>query len=423
MIAFLQRIVRCASLPDREHEVQHIIADQLRGLGLHVDIVPTRFADLAGHPAFSDDGFSPDGRINVVGRWPGQGAGSATPGAPGSGSLLLQGHVDVVAPGDLARWRYDPWGGEIVDGRLFGRGSCDMKAGVTAGIFALAALRQLGYRPRHDILFESVIGEESGGVGALATIVAGYGADAALILEPTRQEVSPVQAGALTFRLTVQGKAIHAAMKSDGVSAIDKYLLLHQAIYALDAERHRAYSSSPYAGLYADPTNVAPISIGTVHGGEWHSTVAETVVAEGRCGIFPGERVDEVRRLLEATVRRAAADDPWLRVHPPQVEWFEGQFEAAETALDHPLLWTLGASHRQVHGRAPAVTGVPYGADMRLYTNHGHMAAVLYGPGDVTLAHAADEYVPLEEVIAVAKTVALTVLAWCGGELPEAGDH
>ena len=226
-----------------------------------------------------------------------------------------------------------------------------------------------------------------------------------------------MQAGALTFRLTVRGKAIHAAMKSDGVSAIDKYLLLHQAIQALDVRRHQLYSSP----LYADPTNVAPISIGTVHGGEWHSTVAETVVAEGRCGIFPGETVDEVRRLLEETVQQAAAADPWLRSHPPHVEWFEGQFEAAETALDHPLIRTLAASHLLVHCRQPSITGVPYGADMRLYTNHGHMAAVLYGPGDVTLAHAADEYVPLAEVIAVTKTVALTVLAWCGGELRGAG--
>jgi acetylornithine deacetylase len=406
LAAFLQKIVQTPSLPDQEAAVQAIIAAKLRDLGLTVDVAPTLFAELEGHPAFNDDGFSPDGRINVVGRWPGNGSGM------GRGSLILNGHVDVVSAGDPLLWSVPPWSGEIREGRLYGRGSCDMKAGVATAIFAVAALRQLGYHPAHDLLVESVIGEESGGVGALTTLVKGYRADGAIILEPTRLELCPVQAGALTFRLTVQGKATHAAMKSDGVSAIEKFLLLHQAIERLDQDRHFHYTNP----LYENPANVAPISIGTVRGGEWHSTVAETVVAEGRCGVFPGEPADTVRALLADTVAQVAAADPWLRNHPPRLEWFEGQFESAETDPTHPLITTLAAQHRQVHGSDAPIRGVTYGSDMRLFTNHGGIPAVLYGPGDVRLAHAVDEYIPLNDVITATKTIALMIVAWCGGK-------
>jgi acetylornithine deacetylase len=409
--AFLQRLVQTPSLPNEEAAVQEVVAGKLRELGLAVDVVPTRFVELAGHPAFSDDGFSPDERLNVIGRWtPTATASSAN---PGHGSLLLNGHVDVVAPGDETLWSAPPWSGMMHDGKLYGRGACDMKAGVTAAIFALAALKELGYQPAHEVMIQSVIGEESGGVGALTTIVKGYRADAAIILEPTRMELCPVQAGALTFRLTVPGRAAHAAMKNEGVSAIDKFMLLNGAINELNTQRHVQYHNP----LYDDPTNIAPISIGTIRGGLWHSTVPEAVVAEGRCGVFPGESVDVVRTLLAETIHNTAQSDPWLAHHPPRLEWVEGQFEAGETDLHHPLLQLLMASHRQIHGTLPAVKGVPYGADMRLYTNHAQMPTVLYGPGDVRLAHAVDEYVPLAEVVAVAKTVALTIVAWCGGGL------
>ena len=156
--AFLQRMVQTPSLPNAEGAVQALVAAKLEELGLAVDVVPTRFAELAGHPAFSDDGFSPDQRVNVIGRWQATERTAAT-AAPGHGSLLLNGHVDVVSPGDETRWSASPWSGLIRDGKLYGRGSCDMKAGVTAAIFAVAALKELGYQPAHDILVQSVIGE------------------------------------------------------------------------------------------------------------------------------------------------------------------------------------------------------------------------------------------------------------------------
>lgn len=405
LITFLQKMVQTSSLPNYEHDVQNLVAQKLRSLGMEVEIVPSKFDDLKDHPAFGDDGFSPTDRVNVIGRWPGTRSGEGK-------SIILNGHVDVVPPGDLSLWVDSPWSGIVRDGKLYGRGSCDMKAGLCAGIFAVDVLQRLGYQPAKDILIESVIGEESGGIGTLTTIVKGYTADAVILLEPTRLELSPVQAGALTFRLTVPGRSIHAAMKAYGVSAIDKFAVLLNAINKLDVERHQNFKHP----LYEDPNNVAPISIGTVRGGEWHSTVPEEVVAEGRMGVFPGESNESARRALEDVIQLTAASDPWLRQNPPRVEWFEGQFESGETPLDHPLIQNLIDAHQQVMGESPTLRAVPYGSDMRLFTNHARIAATHYGPGDVGMAHAANEFVPLDEVVTVTKVIANMITQWCGGE-------
>jgi acetylornithine deacetylase len=259
------------------------------------------------------------------------------------------------------------------------------------------------------VIVESVIGEESGGAGTLAAIVEGIRADGAIILEPTGLDLCPVQSGALTFRLTVPGRAAHGALRQHGVSAIEKFSLLQSAILDLEQARNAAH---PHP-LYDDRAFIAPVSIGTIRGGDWHSTVPESVVAEGRFGVFPGERVAEARAALEEAVARAAESDPWLAGHPPVVTWFEGQFESGETAAGHPLVTALSRAHATVLGTLPRTRGVPYGSDLRLFTNHAAMPAVLYGPGDVSLAHAVDEWIRLDQVTEAAVVLALAIADWC----------
>lgn len=406
LFAFIQQLVRTPSLPGEEHAVQQVVADHLRRLGLEVDVVPCRFDELRHHAAFCDDGLTPDGRVTVVGRW----SAASEAAENGARSLILNGHVDVVSPGDEALWSESPWSGAIRDGRMYGRGCCDMKAGLASGIFAVAALKAIGFRPAGDVIIESVSGEETGGIGTLAAIVKGYRADAAIILEPTALKMSPVQAGAVTFRLTISGRASHACMKSSGVSAIHKASYLLAAIDDHDRARHQAFSSA----IYADPDNVAPISVGTLHAGDWHSTVPNRAVLEGRCGVLPGESVDEAKDALAGALANASAADSWLAAHPPTLEWFEATFEAGQTDLDSPILNVLGASHRSVLRRDAVLEGVTYGSDLRLFTNHASIPAVLYGPGDVVNAHTVDEFIDLAEIRAATKVLALTIERWCG---------
>ena len=402
LVSFIQTLVQSPSLANDEGPVQNIIQDKLESLGLDTEKILVRFDKLKDHPGFSDDGFSPDSRVNVMGQWHNDGGGR---------SLILNGHVDVVPTGPENLWNKSPWSGSVKNGRIYGRGSCDMKAGLGAGIFAVQVLQSIGFKPDGNIMIQSVVGEESGGCGTLTNIVKGYSADAAVILEPTSLKICPIQSGALTFRLTIPGRATHAAMRWDGVSAIEKFNLIHQSIIKFEKERHDSFN----VAYFESRDRVAPINIGTIKGGEWHSTVPESVVAEGRFGVFPSETTRNARDAFEDHISEISNNDPWLKDNPPVVEWFEGQFESGQTDPEHPVIDKLMASHLTATGYAPIIEGVTYGSDLRLFTNHAHIPAVLFGPGDVRLAHAANEFVEIKEVLTSVKVVANMIVNWCGG--------
>ncbi len=387
IISFIQTLVQSPSLANDEGHVQNIIFEKLNQLGLATKKVPVHFDAIQDHPAFCDDGFSPDARTNVVGNW-NNGKGR---------SLILNGHVDVIPTGAVAH----------------GRGSCDMKAGLASGIFAIQVLQEIGFKPNGNVMVQSVVGEESGGCGTLTNIVKGYHGDGAVILEPTSLKMSPIQSGALTFRLTIPGRATHAAMRWDGVSAIEKFNLIHQSILDLEKHRHQSFE----VRYYESPDRVAPINIGTIKGGEWHSTVPESVIAEGRFGVFPGETAQDARDAFESHIQNISNKDTWLKNNPPVIEWFEGQFESGQTPVDHPLIQTLTDSFVQTVGDAPILEGVTYGSDLRLFTNHAQIPAVLFGPGDVRLAHAANEFVEIEEVLTCINIMANMIINWCGGSI------
>ena len=402
IIAFVQELVRTPSLANHESGVQQIIHNKLNSIGLSSKIIPVIFSELEHHPAFNDDGFSPDSRINVTAVWKGKNNAK---------SLILNGHVDVVPIGPEKLWDDDPFSGNIIDGKIYGRGSCDMKAGLSSGLFAISILKYLGFAPDGDIIFQSVVGEESGGCGTLTNIVKGYNADAAIILEPTSLKLSPIQSGALTFRLKVSGKATHASMRWDGISAIEKYSLIHQSIINFEKERHDSFDVE----YYQSKDRVAPINIGTIEGGQWHSTVPESIIAEGRLGVFPGESNAKARQCFEDHINKFAQSDNWLKDHPPVIEWFEGQFESGQTSLDHPLIKELGKTYTNVSNQDAIIEGVTYGSDLRLFTNHANIPSVLFGPGDVRLAHAANEYIPISEILISTEVIANMIVNWCGG--------
>ena len=401
IVSFIQISVQSPSLANNEGPVQELVQNKFDSLGLITRRIPVIFDAIKDHPAFCDDGFSPNTRVNVIGQCNNDGGGK---------SLILNGHVDVVPTGPEELWHESPWSGAIKNGKIYGRGSTDMKGGLSAAIFAVQILQKIGFKPNGNVMVQSVVGEESGGCGTLTNIVKEYSADAAVILEPTSLKISPIQSGALTFRLTIPGRATHAAMRWDGVSAIEKFNLIHQSILEFEKERHQSFDIK----YYESKERVAPINIGTIKGGEWHSTVPETVVAEGRLGVFPGESAQDARDTFETHLQTISETDDWLKENIPTVEWFEGQFESGQTETNHPLIQSLSDCYHQTTGDVPIIEGVTYGSDLRLFTNHAHIPAVLFGPGDVRLAHAANEYVEIDEVITTVKIIANMIVAWCG---------
>jgi acetylornithine deacetylase len=389
-------LVKRKSVTGDEDDAQIALAERLRGWGLEIDLFRID-PGIRSHPAFCDDGEHID-RLNLVARWGEAGSNEAA-------ALLLNGHIDVVPEGERERWIADPYSGDIRGGLLSGRGSCDMKGGLAAAAIAIRAAMKLGLEPRRPILLESVVGEETGGLGTLAAIARGYRADAAVITEPTSLELCPVQAGALSFRLHVRGKSAHGAMRREGVSALEKFFPVFRALESLERERHRGYRHP----LYAEGGLVAPLSVGRIEAGNWPSTVPEDLRAEGRFGVFPGEECASARAAFEEALRRLGNEDPWFRENPIGVEWFEGQFEPGETAPDAPILEELRLCHREMLERESSTHGVSYGSDLRLFTRYAAMPAVLYGPGDVRVAHSANESVPLEELVQAAEVLTLLI--------------
>jgi len=399
LIECLSALIAFRSLGGEEGPVQEYVAGLMDDLGLAVDAWDIDLDRLRRHSAYSAD-IERDAARGVVGRR-GRGDGPA---------LVLNGHVDVVDAGEPDLWSVPPWEATVRDGRVYGRGAADMKGGLCTALFAAKAIRDAGLEISGSVVIHSVVGEEDGGLGTLAAIERGHTGDAAIVLEPTGLAIAPAQAGALNFRLTVPGRAAHGALRTEGVSPFDAYLPLYEAMRDLEARRNAGVDDPLFSG-YELPF---ALCIGKVRSGIWASTVAETLVCEGRLGVAVGENPDDARRALARTIDEAAGRDPWLREHPPALEWVGARFEPAAIPADHPLVTALAAAHGDAGGGTALVRGVPYGADMRLLVNEADVPTVIYGPGDVRRAHAPDEFVPIEELRTVTRALALTILRFCG---------
>ncbi len=400
MLDYLCELISVPSHGGRETAAQMNVKAKLEALGLDVDTWMIDFEGLRGHPSFSMSLERGEG-VGVVGSTGGEGR-----------SLMLNGHIDTVAPGEEGNWSYPPLEGTVVDGRVYGRGACDMKGGLCCAIYAAKAIRDAGLRPKGRLMIASTIGEEDGGVGALATVLRGYGADAAVVMEPSGLHLAPAHAGALSFMVSIIGRSAHACVREEGVSAIEKFVPVFEALRRLEEERNSGLEDPLYSG-YRIPY---AINVGKMRGGEWPGSVPESLVFEGRIGVAVGEAVDEARRSLEEAVAGASEADPWLRGHPPRVEWRGYQFEPSSIPQDHPIMETVRGAYGDATGRAPITSGMTYASDMRHLVNVGGTPTMIFGPGDVRNAHCPDEYVEVEDLIAATRILALTILRFCGYE-------
>ncbi|CAL9519381.1 ArgE/DapE family deacylase [Streptomyces sp. enrichment culture] len=384
-----------------ESELQHQLAGRLEWLGLDVDLWPLDLPALRADPGFPGTEAPRDEAWGLVGTTPDGGDGP---------TLILQGHVDVVPPGDLGAWEGDPFAPRVTGDLVHGRGACDMKAGLAAHLAALAAIRTSGVRLRGRVAAHFVVGEEDGGLGAFGTLRRGHGGDACVIAEPTAGTLITANAGALTFRVSVPGRAAHGSTRERGVSAVDAYLPLHRALAELETERNR--DPDPLLAEYPIPYG---LSVGTLRAGDWASSVPDLLVAEGRYGVRLGEDPAEARAALERCVAEACAADPWLRDRPATVSWPGGQFASGRLPEGHALADTVGAAHADVTGGGsrPRRRGATYGSDLRHYTGAG-IPTLQYGPGDIAVAHSAREHVSLRETARVARALVLTVLRTVG---------
>jgi len=404
--ADLRRLVRIPSITGSEEPIQAVMEELFREVGLTTERIETDpIAFAASDPDWPGAEMRRETLPVVIGRL----------GRSGGRRVLLVGHIDVVPPGDPATWTVDPWSAEVRDGRLYGRGACDMKGGVAAILGAVRALVANGASDRFDgeLVVVSVPSEEDGGQGMLAAIraiaptAAGSTADIAVITEPTavtgdQMEIVVAHAGAITFTLTVPGRAAHASVRREGVSALDNLAYLVRAL-ADDERRRNERETDPLMTGLGLPY---PTIVGMVAGGVWPSSVMDRVVAQGRYGVRLGQTWREAEADLREAIDEVSDADPFLRQHRPTVEITGGRFSSARIPADHPLAASLADAAESTLGRRPNLIGVPYGADMRLLVNEGRTPTVIYGPGDIHVAHSADEWTSLLQVVECSRVLA-----------------
>jgi acetylornithine deacetylase len=386
----------------REQAIQEWLAKRLEEWGFATHLFEPDNAKMEEYPDFSR-GHGYGNRPNLV---------ATLKGAGGGRSLILNGHVDTMPPGDQEKWTYDPWSGEIHDGDMYGLGACDMKAGVAAMMLAVLFLQEAGLELNGDVMVQSVVDEEGGGNGTLACVVEGYKADAAIVTEPTRLHVQPATRGVLLLQVDVEGQATHACLKWGGINAIEKGVKVIQGMIELE----RLWLAQRRNPLFPPPT----ITIGQIEGGLAGSQVPGECVLKFDVKYLPVEIGDHgqemkvtgemIKEEVQDWIYTLCTGDAWLRGHLPALSWYQ---HCTPHYLDpgHALVQMMRDNAQGVLGRG-IISGFPAGCDARHLHNVAGVPTLVFGPGDLQYAHSIDERVNVEEYIQAIKILALTVYEW-----------
>jgi acetylornithine deacetylase len=397
IVETIAEIVRIPSLLGDEAPVQRWVADHLRATGLETDV---RDLDdsILDQPNAGNSGVPFAGRPNVAGTLKGAGGGR---------SLIFNGHIDVVSPEPVSAWTHDPWGAEIVDGKMYGRGAYDMKAGVILNLMLPRLLRDAGIGLKGDLIVQSVIEEECTGNGALDMSLR-YPADACIVTEPTGGSLTQAHVGVLWFRIAIDGVSWHAMQAWKGVNAITKAVPVIQALERLDMELNAQPVHPAFEGI-EHPIN---LNIGVIQGGDWPSTVPGACELHCRLSMYPGQTVAETRAAIERAVHEAAMADDWLREHPPAITYDGFGSAGSVVSMDEPAIRMLGGWHQAVTG-SPMLPRSGTGINDMRYFNFQGIPSGCYGP-DGALAHAADEWLDLASIVPTTKVLGAFMLDWCG---------
>jgi len=394
-----------------ERDCQLYLQGRLEALGMTTDLWepdgPALLEKYRGRPG-AHDGRTFQGRPNLAGRLAGAGGGR---------SLLLTGHIDVVPPGPASHWETDPFGPVVRDGRVYGRGAVDMKAGVACMLMAVEFLREAGITLKGDVVFATVVDEEIGGMGTLAMVDRGIRADAGILTEPTANRIAPICHGILWGRLIVDGIGGHAELTPnswDTSGPVDAVQLVRHVLNGIDMLNAR-WRTDPRKNhpLMALPNQVIVTQLNV---GEHPSSIAGRGEIVIDVQYLPHEQDalltgGNVRREIEDHIAAICQSDPYLRKKPVRVEWILDA-DCAEVPAAHPIVTTMQAATR-VAGNDPTLDGFGAHSDMGLPTSLGNTPTVNFGPGDPAFAHQPNEQVPVADLVACTRAIALTLIDWC----------
>lgn len=408
-LTFLTELAAEPSTRGNEQSAQRLMETALTERGYHTDRWQVDVDDISHLPGFSPVLAPYEDAVNVV--------GTHFSRTQNGRSLILNGHIDVVPTGPLEMWNTHPFEPVINDNWMYGRGAGDMKAGLTANLFALDALRSLGYAPAANIHLQSVVEEECTGNGALACLQRGYKADAALIPEPFDEVLTSAQVGVLWFQVHLKGVPVHVAYAGQGANAIEAAMPIIAALHEMEA---RWNLPTKRHSEYADHSHALNLNIGQIAGGDWTSSVPAWCTLDIRMGLFPGQDMEAAKAEVEAVILEAAKDQPFLRSNPPEVVYHGFQAEGYALADDtsshaKAAINMLEAAHETVLGNPMQRRPSTATTDARFFGLYASTPTLVYGPTAQAI-HGFNECVDLETVRRVTQTTALFIAEWCGLE-------
>jgi len=433
IIELLKNVIQIPSLTGEEGEAQEFLAKYLKNLGMQVSVwepdikeIFTRFPEVAQYPShWKHDLILPYDRLasyedlistgkieilnyknrpNVVGTLKGRGGGK---------SLLLNGHIDTVTVEPKSDWTHDPFGAEVVDGKIYGRGACDMKGGLIASLSAIQCLIEAGVPLKGDVIFSSAVNEEHSGNGTLSMICKGITADAAIVHEPSENQIFVATPGDVYWELTIEGiprspGARWEGKEMVGVSAIEKLPPVIQGLLKVEEDYNKLKPDPVYGAK-----NAFSCVIGQVSGGTYATATANQCVVIG-CMYFGHGlgSVNEIMDQIKDCIVKGTQSDAWFKNHPVKVAFLHHR-NSCKIDKDQLIVKTVYDSTKAAINKYPSIVGSPYCADMDHLVNLGKIPTVIYGPGSIAHAHKADELVPVDEYISSVKALALSIYEWC----------
>ena len=406
LINLVSKLTQFDSYIGDEKEIAYFIKDELKNMGLDVRSMDDDHELIKKRKEYipMPEDTSYDDRPNVYGTLKGS-------GDINSRHLYLFGHTDVVPVDENTTWKYPPFSGQIVDNKIYGRGSADMKGGVGVAIVTLEILKKLNIKLKGDVVGQFVIEEEAGGNGTLfAAIKDEFSSKGACImLEPTgSNQIMVSNRGAQYFRITVPGTEGGTEYHREIDSAIDNAYIVIQAIKKFSDYRESTVKHPLYEH---ERTTKVPTAVGRIMSGAWPSTIPGEAILEGTVECLPGENIDEIVEEFKNFIIKDISSHDWFKKNEIKFEKFGLFFESGITEPDHEFIKILSNSTISSINKKPNVIGGG-GSDLRLPVNINKCPTVLFGPGGGPI-HSVDEWVSTDELFKILQICLLTAVDWC----------
>lgn len=375
IINLLQNLVQIPSRnpPGEEKEVAEFIYKKMKSWGFEAELIPLPFPH----------------RPQTVAIYKG------TKNHP---KLVLNGHIDTVPEGDRARWSHDPFAGRLKDSKLYGRGACDMKGGLTAMMIAAKIVRDLGLSLSGDLILQFVVGEETGEPGTKSLLLdRGIVGNWGIVLEPTNLKVATAEKGLAWFDVTIRGRQAHASTPELGINAIDKAVNFIGSLrkYRNIIKRRK----NPLVGN-------ARCTVTMMQGGIKANIIPESCFITLDRRLLPSEQVVTVEEEIRNILLQMEIQDPEFKWEIKRLK----VYEAAEIPRSSEIARIMRKNVEEITGEMPEPYGTAFSTDVRNFINDAKMPAITWGPGDPGIAHTFDEYIDVKQIVNSVKILVLTII-------------